>query len=101
MEQDWLHVLDEVDYTQFCVDRAAPHYVEGTLLRHTPVCRVEWHDGEFENLNPQAATALRFLEAGQRFGAFVKLGKANEVKSIERVTMVFDSPEGLADGANG
>ena len=81
-ERDWLSVLDQVDYTQFCVDRAAAHYIEGTLLRHTPVCRVEWHDGELENLNKQAAVALACLEPGQRFGAFAKLGKSNEVKGL-------------------
>ena len=99
-ERDWLTVLDQVDYTQFCIDRAAPHYVEGTLLRHTPVCRVEWHDGDFENLNRQAAAALACLEPGQRFGAFAKLGKENEVKSLERITMVFDPPAAADHAAN-
>ena len=99
-EQDWLKVLDQVDYTQFCVDRAAPHYVEGTLLRHIPVCRVEWHDGELENVSREAAAALAILEPGQRFGTFAKLGRANEVKLLERVTMVFDTPATIADAAN-
>jgi hypothetical protein len=89
-EQDWLKVLDQVDYTQFCIDRAAPHYVEGILLRHTPICRVEWHDGALENLDKPAASAVACLEPGQRFGAFAKLGRDNEVRSLERVTMVFD-----------
>ncbi len=99
-EQDWLSVLDQVDYTQFCIDRAAPHYVEGTLRRQTPVCRVEWHDGELENLDRQAAATLACLEPGQRFAAFAKLGKANEVKWLERVMMVFDHPASFADAVN-
>ena len=34
-EQDeaaWLQVVDRIDYASFCSDRAAPHYVEGTLI---------------------------------------------------------------------
>lgn len=88
--QDWLRILEEVDFAQFSIDRSAPHYVEGTLLRHTPVCRVEWHDGEISNLEGEAAMALHWMEPNQRFGAFVRLGKGNVVKSIERVTLVFE-----------
>ncbi len=99
-EQDWLRVLDEVDFTQFSIDRSAPQYVEGTLLRHAPVCRVEWHDGETTNLEPAAATALHWMEPNQRFGAFAKLGKDNVVESLERVTLVFE-PAQTSDGLHG
>jgi hypothetical protein len=99
-EQDWLRVLDEVDFAQFSIDRSAPHYLEGTLLRHTPVCRVEWHDGETTNLEPEVAMALHWMEPNQRFGAFAKLGKDNVVKSLERVTLIFE-PEQIGDGLHG
>jgi len=29
----WLSILDQVDFTSFCINRAAPHYVEGQLRR--------------------------------------------------------------------
>ena len=84
----WLRILDQVDYASFCTERAAPHYVEGTLLRKQPVWRIEWHDGEKVNISPTAATALRVLNDGDRFGAFIKLGRDNEVKTIERVVVL-------------
>lgn len=99
-ETDWLRIVDEVDFTQFSIDRSAPHYVEGTLLRHTPVCRVEWHDGEVTNLAPEVAMALHWMEPDQRFGAFAKLGKDNVIKSLERVTLVFE-PQSATDGVHG
>lgn len=99
-EQDWLRVLDQVDFTQFSIDRSAPHYVEGILLRHTPVCRVEWHDGETTNLESGAAMALHWMEPNQRFGAFAKLDRDNVVKSLERVTLIFE-PVQATDALHG
>ena len=84
----WLRILDQVDYASFCTARAAPHYVEGTLLRKQPIWRIEWHDGEIVNIPAGPAAALRVLNDGDRFGAFVKLGRDNEVKSIERVVVL-------------
>jgi hypothetical protein len=84
----WVRILDQVDYASFCIERAAPHYVEGTLLRKQPVWRVEWHDGEKTKITPAVAVPLRILNDGDQFGAFVKLGRDNEVKSIERVTIL-------------
>ena len=86
--ETWLRILDQVDYASFCTERAAPHYVEGTLLRKQPVWRVEWHDGDKINIPAGPAAALRVLNDGDRFGAFVKLGLDNEVKSIERVVVL-------------
>lgn len=86
----WILILDQVDYASFCTERAAPHYVEGTLLRKQPVWRIEWHDGETVNIPPGAASALRVLNDGDRFGAFIKLGRDNEVKAIERVVVLHD-----------
>lgn len=84
----WMRILDQVDYASFCTERAAPHYVEGTLLRKQPVWRIEWHDGEKVNIPSAAAAALRVLNDGDRFGAFIKLGRDNEVKTIERVVVL-------------
>jgi len=86
--ETWIRILDQVDFESFCADRAAPHYVEGTLLRKQPVWRVEWHDGETVNIPPGPASALRVLDDGDRFGAFVKLGRDNEVRAIERVVVL-------------
>jgi hypothetical protein len=84
----WVRMLDQIDYTSFCAERAAPHYVEGTLLRKQPVWRVEWHDGEKVNIPAGPASALRVLNDGDHFGAFIKLGRDNEVKAIERVVVL-------------
>ena len=85
---DWLNIVDQVDVAAFTIDRAAPHYIEGTLVRHTPICLVEWHDGERQRLDQGVASSLGALLPGDEFGAFVKLGHDNEVRSIERVTLL-------------
>jgi hypothetical protein len=85
---EWLQILDQVDYTQFCVERSAPHYAEGTLVKKYPLT-VEWHDGTTEHLPPAHAAVFYPLDQGDRFSAFVKLGKDNEVISIERVSLIL------------
>lgn len=86
--ENWLHIVDQVDVAAFNIDRAAPHYLEGTLVRLTPVCLVEWHDGERQRIERPIATSLGSLLPGDQFGAFVKLGRDNEVLSIERLTLL-------------
>jgi hypothetical protein len=86
--ENWLHIIDQVDVAAFNIDRAAPHYVEGTLIKLSPVCLVEWHDGERTRLERPVATILGSLVPGDQFGAFVKLGRDNQVLSIERVTLL-------------
>ncbi len=84
----WLSLLDEVDFQAFCVDRAAPHYMEGKLLASAPQCRVEWHDGTTKNISPTLARTLSLLRPGDEFGAYVKLGLNNDVLGIERLTFL-------------
>jgi hypothetical protein len=85
--EEWLRILDQVDYTQFCVERSAPHYVEGTLIKKHPLT-VEWHDGTTEHLPPTHASVFYPLDHGDQFSAFVKLGRENAVISIERVALI-------------
>jgi hypothetical protein len=87
-EMLWVQILDQVDFSSFSIDRAAPHYVEGQLARMEPVCLVDWHDGQRQKIEGEALAALRILRPGDRFGAFVKLGRDNSVKTIERVVIV-------------
>ncbi|MDX2080721.1 MAG: hypothetical protein SFU53_08040 [Terrimicrobiaceae bacterium] len=87
-EACWLKVLDQVDFTAFCIDRAAPHYLEGTLLQLEPICRVEWHDGVRQKLDGSVACTLQSLYPGDRFGAYVKLGRDNVVRFIERLVLL-------------
>jgi hypothetical protein len=89
----WLKILDHVDFVAFSVDRAAPHYLEGTLERMEPVCIVEWHDGERQRIDWQVARAFSALRAGDQFGAYVKLGKDNSVRSIERIVLLATDGE--------
>lgn len=87
---EWLGILDRVDFTQFSVERAAPHYVEGTLQRKLPAV-VQWHDGAVEQIPPSLASAFFPLDPGDRFSAFVKLGKDNHALHIERVCLLPES----------
>ena len=84
----WLKVLDQIDFTAFSIDRASPHYLEGRLVRLEPMCVVEWHDGERQRLDSDVARALGVLRVGDEFGAYVKLGKDNDVRSIERISLL-------------
>jgi hypothetical protein len=83
----WITVLDQIDWTQFNIDRAAPHYAEGTLLRRQPTV-VQWSDGVTEKLEPMVAPALQAFEPGELFSAFVKLGRDNKALSMERVLLI-------------
>ena len=87
---EWLGILDRVDFTQFSVERAAPHYVEGTLQKKQPAI-VEWHDGTIEQISASLAAAFYPLDPGDRFSAFVKLGKGNHALHIERVCLLPES----------
>ncbi len=88
----WMSILDQVDFAGFAIDRAAPHYLEGKLVRVEPVCVVEWHDGERQQIDKDVARALSSLRSGDYFGAYVKLGRENVVRSIERI-VVLPAPE--------
>jgi hypothetical protein len=86
----WLKILDQVDFQQFCIDRAMPHYLEGTLIsrRLGQPSMVEWADGSRNSLHARVALPLTPLEPGDDFAAYVKLGKDNEVISIESVSLL-------------
>lgn len=89
----WLQMVDQIDFAGFTIDRAAPHYLEAKLERLDPVCIVEWHDGSRQRIGRDVAQALRVLRPGERFGAYVKLGKENEVLSIERIVLIASDGE--------
>jgi hypothetical protein len=85
----WVNILDQIDYQAFCIDRAAPHYMEGLVVTQQPnFTLVEWHDGTRERLEPRVARSLVFLEACDEFGAFVKLGRDSKAMHIENVTIL-------------
>ena len=91
-EMEWIRVLERVDFQDFCIARAQPHYMEGELIaRQHRTVRVEWHDGCRETLGSSASRALAHLAVGDCFGAWVKLGKDNEPISIENVSILPSS----------
>jgi len=88
-EAQWIKILDTVDYQLFAVDRAPAHYMEGVLRRQSPHVRVEWNEDEqSEKLNSAVSASLSLLQEGDEFSAYCKLGLDNEIKSIERVTLL-------------
>jgi len=85
----WIEILDTVDYQLFAIDRAPAHYMEGVLRKKAPHVRVEWNGEECdEKLNHSISASLSLLQEGDEFSAYCKLGQNNEVKSIERVTLL-------------
>lgn len=88
-EQRWVKILDTIDYQHFCINRAPSHYMEGKLVSKTPDTKIEWNDGSpVERFPFKIAAALSLLEPGDEFSAYCKLGINNEIKSIERVTLL-------------
>jgi hypothetical protein len=88
-QQCWVNVLDQVDFQAFCIDRAAPHYVEGLIVAQQPnFTLVKWHDGKREKLEQHVARSLSFLNPGDEFGASVKLGRDNKAMRIENVMIL-------------
>ncbi len=84
----WLKITDYVDFQQFTIDRSPPRYMEGRLRTQGEARMVEWHDGQTERLESGVARALSDVEPGERFGAFVKLGKNDRTIDIERVSLL-------------
>lgn len=84
----WLKITDYIDFKQFTIDRSPPRYMEGKLRTRGEVTVVEWHDGETERLGAQVARGLSDVDPGERFGAFVKLGKDDGAVDISRVTLL-------------
>ncbi len=85
----WLKVVDQVDYRRFCIDRAAPQYLEGTIQTKQPTfVIVRWYDDTTEKIEFPVASALSVLWKGDEFGAYVKLGLGNKTLSIERITIL-------------
>jgi hypothetical protein len=92
-QADWIRILDAVDYRAFTADWAAPRYVEGRILAKRPRFRIEWNDGKTEYIQTAASEALLVLEVADKFGAYVKWGSDEQVKTIERVTILTDEPQ--------
>jgi hypothetical protein len=84
----WISILDQVDFTSYCINRAAPHYLEGEFRRLKPECYVDWSDGRTERIDHGVATAFSELKPGDLFGAYVKLGLDNKALSVERVAVL-------------
>lgn len=87
-QADWLRISDYVDFQHFTIERSAPRYMEGILITKASIVIVEWHDGSRERLNRDAARALSEVNPGERFSAFVKLGKDDQSLAIERVSLL-------------
>ena len=84
----WLSILDRIDFTSFCIERAAPHYLEGTLRRMAPECYVDWFDGRTERIDRPISNCFSELEPGDTFGAFVKVGHDNMTLFAERISIL-------------
>jgi hypothetical protein len=84
---EWLRILDFVDCTQFNIERSAPQYAEGTLLKKNPLT-VEWHDGSNEVLSPSLASIFFPLNPGDNFSAFIKTGKEQRTLVVERISLI-------------
>lgn len=87
-QADFVRIADYVDFQEFSISRSTPHYMEGTLHHRGNTVLVEWHDGSREVLDWAVSRALNEVDPGERFSAFVKLGKENNSLAIERVSLL-------------
>jgi len=85
---EWLGVLDKVDYTEFSIERSEARVYEGLLLRKRPILHVEWSDGERVKLPQRFAGELEIVDPGELFTARVRLGRNEQIQSLENVIII-------------
>jgi hypothetical protein len=87
-QADLVRISEYIDFRQFTIDRSPPRYQEGILRSNKENVIVEWHDGTRESLRRNAGRALDEVDIGERFAAYVKLGKDDQTVAIERVSLL-------------
>lgn len=87
-QAEFITISDYIDFQEFSITRSAPRYMEGTLQARSNTVIVEWHDGSREVLNWEVSRALSEIDPGERFSAFVKLGKDDKALALERVSLL-------------
>jgi hypothetical protein len=92
-QADLVKISEYIDFRQFSVDRSPSRYQEGILLSNREKVIVEWHDGKRESLVDKAARALDMVNIGEKFAAYVKLGKNDNTISIDRVSLFGPTSE--------
>ncbi|HTB62598.1 MAG TPA: hypothetical protein VK737_03330 [Opitutales bacterium] len=80
-------ILEEVDWNQYAIDCARPHYVEGTVVQKSPL-RIRWADDTSQDLPWTMAKEFFLLESGDKFSAHVKLGRDNTVLAVRHVNLI-------------
>lgn len=92
-QAELVRITDYIDFREFSISRSAPRYMEGTLQSRNQTVTVEWHDGTREVLDWLVGRALSEVDPGERFSAFVKLGKDDKTLSMERVSLLRAASE--------
>jgi hypothetical protein len=92
-QADFVRISDYIDFQEFSISRSAPRYMEGTLQRRGQTVTVQWHDGSREVIDWRVSRALSEIDPGEKFSAFVKLGKNDKTLAIERVSPLRSSAE--------
>jgi hypothetical protein len=67
--------------------------MEGKLISNAENVIVLWHDGSREQIDHNVAKTLSEVNVGEQFSAFVKLGKDDKSRAIERVSLLSESKE--------
>lgn len=84
----WVNIIDHISFSDFSIQRAAPHYVEGKFIVSGNRRYVEWHEGTKQPVESTIAHGLTDLRHGDNFGSYVKFGKDNQILSIERISLL-------------
>ena len=86
----WIQISSHVNYRHFCDDQDPPRYLEGVVDRNLEdKIVVVWHDGSKSIVRKNSGISDFFwLQAGDRFSAWVKFDLNDNVEKFERVNLI-------------
>lgn len=97
-EREWLRKISEqMDYHAFAAARKLPRYREATLVRKAPALIVQFIEDRNIHLDQRLASKLVSIEAGERFGAWFRLGDDGEIIDFEHVLLLPGLDEILSE----
>jgi hypothetical protein len=85
--QIFARICAQVDYYTFSALVAPARYLEAMLVTKDRSCTIVF-GGRSVKLNPRLTDSLHVLREGDTFGAYFKIGRDNEIISIESLVLI-------------
>ncbi len=93
-KKSWLFFVDSIDYTRFSLEMSRPFYCEGTIVKkykNSNIIKIEWNDGEIEQVKLSLNKSLSYLEENESFSAYVKRNRFDQTSLIESLIPIDDT----------